>query len=269
MPGPKPKNLVQTIERAAFIFDILRQYPNGLSLGELAHKAQLPKGTAHRLLSSMAYFDLIRQETTTKNYHLGFKLVDLGNLLLSQIDLRSQARPFLINLSETVKETVHLVVLDRDKALYVDKVDLHPKVSGLQMVSRLGSRISLHCSSVGKILLAYMEKSEAEKLISGSALARRTANTITDPQKLMQHLAVIRANGYAIDDEENEEGIRCVAAPIRNGSGRVEAAVSISGPTTRITTERIETDLKIRIRETATRISAQMGCTDRVNFSNG
>ena len=262
MTGSKPKNLVQTIERAAFIFDILSQSPNGLSLGDLAHKANLPKGTAHRLLSSMAYFDLIRQEPTTKNYHLGFKLVDLGNLLLMQIDLRSQARSFLINLSETVKETVHLVVLDKDKALYVDKVNLHQKASGLQMVSRLGSRIALHCSSVGKVLLAYMEKSDAENLISDIELAKRTQNTISDPKELMQHLSFVRENGYAIDDEENEEGIRCVAAPIRNGSGRVEAAVSISGPTTRITMERIETELKKLICETANGISAQLGCKD-------
>jgi IclR family transcriptional regulator, KDG regulon repressor len=260
MNSPKPKNLVQTIERAAFILDILSHPPNGLSLGELARKANLPKGTAHRLLSSMAYFDLIRQEPTTKNYLLGFKLVDLGNLLLSQIDLRSQARPLLINLSETVQETVHLVVLDKDKALYVDKVNLHQKASGLQMVSRLGSRIALHCSSVGKVLLAYMEKSDAEKLISGIELAKKTQNTISDPKKLIRHLSIVRDNGYAIDDEENEEGIRCVAAPIRNGSGRVEAAVSISGPTTRITMDRIQTDLKNLICETANSISAQLGC---------
>jgi IclR family KDG regulon transcriptional repressor len=262
MKETKPKNLVQTIERESYIFDILSQFPNGLSLGELARKTNLPKGTAHRLLSSMAYFDFIRQEPTTKNYHLGFKLADLGNLMLSQIDLRSQARSFLINLSETVKETVHLVVLDRDKALYIDKVDLHPKVSGLQMVSRLGSRISLHCSSVGKVLLAYMEKTDAEKLISGTKLAKRTENTITDSDELMRHLAAVRENGYAVDDEENEEGIRCVAAPIHNGSGRIEAAMSISGPTTRITMERIETELKELVCETANHISVQLGCKD-------
>ncbi len=262
MTRPKPKNLIQTIERAAFIFDILGQAPNGLSLGDLARQANLPKGTAHRLLSSMAYFDLIRQEPTTKNYHLGFKLVDLGNLLLSQIDLRGQARSFLIHLSETVKETVHLVVLDRDKALYIDKVDLHSRASGLRMVSRLGSRIALHCSSVGKVLLAYMDKDDVKRLISGAGLAGRTKNTITDPEELMRHLSFIRENGYAIDDEENEEGIRCVAAPIRDGAGRVEAAMSISGPTTRITMERIETELKALVRETANNISVQLGCKE-------
>ena len=269
MSGPKPKNLVQTIERAAFIFDILGQYPNGLSLGELARLASLPKGTAHRLLSSMAYFDLIRQEPETKNYHLGFKLADLGNLLLSQIDLRRQARSFLLNLSETVKETVHLVVLDQDKALYIEKVDLHSKASGLQMVSRLGARIPLHCSSVGKVLLAFMKKTDAEKLIAGAGLPQRTANTITDRHELMQHLASVRKNGYAIDNEENEEGIRCVAAPIRTGGGKVEAAMSISGPITRITMERIETELKTLVCETADNISAQLGCWDEQQTVSG
>ena len=262
MTGPKPKNLVQTIERTAFIFDILSQFPNGLSLGELSRQTNLPKGTAHRLLSSMAYFDFVRQEPTSKNYHLGFKLVDLGNLLLSQIDLRSQARSFLINLSETVRETVHLVVLDQDKALYIDKVDLHPKASGLHMISRLGSRIALHCSSVGKVLLAYMEKVDAEKLIAGVGLTKRTPNTISEPEALMQHLSLVREKGYAIDDEENEVGIRCVAAPIRSGNCRVEAALSISGPTTRISLERIEKELKKLICETANSISIQLGCKD-------
>lgn len=259
MAGAKPKNLVQTIERVAFILDIVGRYPNGLSLGDLAHEANLPKGSAHRLLSSMTYFDFVRQDPTTKNYHLGFKLVDLGNLLLSQIDLRSEARPFLIHLSESVKETIHLVVLDGNMALYIDKVDLYTKSSGLQMISRLGSRIELHCSSVGKVLLANMEDSDAEAIISNTGLTRRTAKTITDPSQLMRHLSSIREKGYAIDDEENEGGIRCVGAPIRNERGQVKAAMSISGPATRITPERIETELKQRVCETAGQISAKLG----------
>jgi IclR family KDG regulon transcriptional repressor len=259
MAGSKPKNLVQTIERVAFILDIVGRYPHGLSLGDLAHEANLPKGTAHRLLSSMSYFDFVRQDPTTRNYHLGFKLVELGNLLLSQIDLRSEARPFLIHLSESVKETIHLVILDGNKALYIDKVDLHIKASGLHMISRLGSRIELHCSSVGKVLLAHMEDGHGKSIISNTGLTMRTANTITSSSQLMRHLSSIRKNGYAIDDEENEDGIRCVAAPIRNERGQVKAAMSISGPATRITLERIETDLKHRVCETASQISAKMG----------
>jgi hypothetical protein len=105
MTNPKPKNLVQTIERTAFILDIIGRYPNGLSLEDLALEANLPEGTTHRLVSSLASFDFIRQDPVTVNYHLGFKLADLENLLLSRIDLRSKMRFFLIELSETVKET--------------------------------------------------------------------------------------------------------------------------------------------------------------------
>ena len=255
----RPKNLVQAIERAAVILDILGQFPKGLSVGEIAGRINLPKGTVHRLLSSLAYFDYVRQETTTRHYQLGFKLVELGNCLLSQIDLRDDARPFLIALAEAVQETVHLVVRDNQKALYIDKVHLNPVRVGLQMVSRLGGHIPLHCSSVGKVLLADMPDEQSDAIIRMSELTRRTPNTIVDPDKLRKHLRKVHEQGFAIDDEENETGIRCVAAPIRNETGRVEAAISISGPATRITKSSIDKRLKARVCETALEISRKIG----------
>ncbi|MFC1877329.1 IclR family transcriptional regulator [Thermodesulfobacteriota bacterium] len=257
--GKKPTNLVQTIARTALILESLGQYPNGLSLGELSEKVDLPKGTTHRLLTSMAYFDFIRQDQVTKHYHLGFKLVELGNNLLSHIDIRKEARPYLIDLSDDVQETIHLVVLDQNKALYIDKVDLHSRRGGLQMVSRLGSRNPLNCTAVGKVLLAYMPEMDAEIIIQQIDPDRRTNNTITDPSELKRHLNTIRAKGYAIDDEENEIGVRCVAAPIRNEIGKVVAAMSVSGPTTRITSKKIDESLKTRVTETAMRISRKLG----------
>ncbi|MDX2511780.1 MAG: IclR family transcriptional regulator, partial [Desulfobacterales bacterium] len=152
----KPSNLVQTIERVSLILDILGKSPHGISVGELSEKTGLPKGTTHRLLSSSAYFDLVRQDSTTKKYHLGFKLVELGNRLLSQLDFRNEARPYLKELAERTKETVHMVILDRNEGLYVDKVDAAEHASGLRMISALGSRIPAHCSAVGKILLAFL-----------------------------------------------------------------------------------------------------------------
>jgi len=257
--GKKPTNLVQTIARTALILESLGQYPNGLSLGELSEKVGLPKGTTHRLLTSMAYFDFIRQDQVTKHYHLGFKLVELGNNLLSHIDIRKEARPYLIDLSNDVQETIHLVVLDQNKALYIDKVDMHSRRGGLQMVSRLGSRNPLNCTAVGKVLLAYMHEMDAEIIIQQIDPDRRTNNTITDPSELKRHLNTIRAKGYAIDDEENEIGVRCVAAPIRNEIGKVVAAMSVSGPTTRITKKKIDEPLKTRVTETAMRISRKLG----------
>jgi IclR family acetate operon transcriptional repressor len=257
--GKKPANLVQTIERTALILEILGHYPGGLSLGELSEKVELPKGTTHRLLTSLAYFDFIRQNQVTKHYHLGFKLVELGNHLLNHIDLRKEAHSYLVALSDEVQETVHLVVLDQDKALYIDKVDLHSRRGGLQMVSSLGSRVPLHCTAVGKILLAYLPESEAEIIIENINPIQRTNNTITNSSELKQHLKMIRTTGYAIDDEENEEGVRCVAAAIRNEMGEIVAAMSVSGPTTRITIKKIDDSLKSRVAETAMRISRKLG----------
>ncbi|MGD2184862.1 MAG: IclR family transcriptional regulator [Desulfobacterales bacterium] len=255
----KPGNLVQTIERVATIFDVMAQSVQGISLKELSAKVGLPKGTTHRLLASLAYFGYVRQVSESKNYQLGFKLVELGNRLLDQLDLRTQARPFLINLCKRTNETVHLVILDQNEALYVDKVESDEKPGGLQMVSRIGSRMPAHCSSVGKVFLAQLSDSELDTLIKEKGLIKRTVNTISDPDKLKQHLKGIRQKGYAVDDEENEKGIRCVGAPIFNRQGQVIAAISISGPTVRITKKVIQQNLKNEVIRTALDISGEFG----------
>lgn len=255
----KPGNLVQTIERVANIFDVMAQSARGISLKELSAGVGLPKGTTHRLLSSLAYFGYVRQVSENKNYQLGFKLVELGNRLLNQLDVRAQARPFLVGLSKGIKETVHLVVFDQNEALYVDKVESDEKPGGLQMVSRVGLRIPAHCSSVGKVFLAQLSDSELDTLIKEKGLTKRTQNTITDPEELKQHLKVIRQKGYAVDDEENEKCIRCVGAPIFNQRGQVIAAISISGPTIRITQKIIQQTLRKAVIRTALDISREMG----------
>jgi len=258
-PEQRPNNLVQTIERVATIFDAMAQSAQGISLKELSAKVDLPKGTTHRLLSSLAYFGYVRQASESKNYHLGFKLVELGNRLLDQLDLRAQARPFLVNLCKRTKETVHLVVLDQNEALYIDKVESDEKPGGLQMVSRVGLRVSTHCSSVGKVLLAHLSDQQLHALIKEDGLEKRTENTIIDPGKLKRHLKVVRQQGYAIDDEENEKGIRCVGAPVLNQQGQVIAAISISGPTVRMTKKIIQKTLQNEVIRTALDISRELG----------
>jgi len=258
-PEQKPGNLVQTIERVSTIFDVMAQSAQGISLKELSAKVGLPKGTTHRLLSSLAYFGYVRQVSENKNYQLGFKLVELGNRLLDQLDLRGQTRPFLIDLCKRTRETVHLVVLDQNEALYIDKVESDEKPGGLQMVSRVGSRMPMHCSSVGKVFLAQLSDQELDALIKKNGLKKRTANTITDTDKLKHHLKVIRQKGFAVDDEENEKGIRCVGAPIFNQQGQVIAAISISGPTVRITKKIMQQTLKNEVIRTASDISREFG----------
>lgn len=255
----KPNNLVQSIERVATIFDVLAQSSQGISLRELSTRVKLPKGTTHRLLSSLAYYGYIRQTPETKSYHLGFKLIELGNSLLSQLDIRSQAKPFLNDLSKRIKETVHLVILDKYEALYIDKVESNVKQGGLQMVSRVGFRVPVHCSSVGKVLLAHLSENVLDGIIKEKGLSKRTKNTITNPESLKAHLKMVRTQGYAIDDEENEEGIRCVGAPIFNQEGQMIAAISISGPTVRITRKLIQDIYRKEIIKTASAISRELG----------
>jgi len=256
----KPNNLVQTIERVALILDILGQNPQGVSVKDLSVKTSLPRGTTHRLLSSLAYFDFVRQNGTNKNYFLGFKLVELGNLLINQLDFRNEARPFMLELAEKTKETVHLVVLDQNEALYIDKVALNQ--TGLQMMSRVGSRIPLHSSSVGKVLAAYLDEDELDRMINAKGLPRRTKNTITNLLRFKKHIKNVKAKGYAIDDEENENGIRWVSAPIRDENGLVIGAMSISGPAIRLTLKAIQDSLKDQVCETALNISIKIGFRD-------
>jgi DNA-binding IclR family transcriptional regulator len=259
----KPNNLVQTIERASFILDILGQNPQGISIRELSTKIKLPKGTTHRLLSSLSYFGYVRQDPKTRNYLLGLKLVELGQLLLGQLDIRKEAEPFLRDLAERTKETVHLVFLDRNEIVYIDKVETDQNPSGLKMASRVGLRNPAHSSAVGKVLLAHFPEEELKNFIKEKGLAKRTGNTIVDPTQLKEHLKSVRAQGYAIDDEENEKGIRCVAAPIYNEVGKTVAAISISGPAFRITKKVIQEPLKKEVMETALKVSQRLGFRDK------
>ncbi len=128
----KPNNLVQTIERASQLLDILGRSPRGISLRELPAKTKLPKGTTYCLLSSLSYFGYVRQDPKTRDYFLGFKLVELGNLLLNQLDLRKEAEPFLRDLAERMKETVHMVIMDRDEVVYIDKVETESPSAALE-----------------------------------------------------------------------------------------------------------------------------------------
>src|SRR3990170_3084540 len=182
----KPNNLVQTIERVSLILDIVGQHPQGISIRDLSTKVKLPKGTTHRLLSSLSYFGYVRQEPKTRNYILGLKFVELGQILLSQLDLRKEAEPFLRDLAERTKETIHLVILDRNEIVYIDKVETDQNPSGLKMASRIGLRNPAHSCAVGKVILAHFSEDELTSFIQERNLVKRTENTIVDPIQLRE-----------------------------------------------------------------------------------
>jgi IclR family transcriptional regulator, KDG regulon repressor len=256
---PKPSNLVQTIERAAQILDLVGQTSHGMSIRDLSARLSLPKGTVHRLLSSLAYFGYIRQDPQTKNYFLGLKLLELGNLIVDQFDLRRIAEPILKDLAGRTNETVHMVILDTNEIVYIDKIETEQARGGLKMASRVGSRNLAHCCAVGKVLLSHLTEEDVDNLIAEKGLPRKTDNTMTSPSQFKAHLKTVLQQGYAVDDEENEKGIRCVAAPILNDKGWAVSAISLSGPAFRVTKKLVQDTLKKEVMRAAVEISRLLG----------
>jgi DNA-binding IclR family transcriptional regulator len=258
----KPNNLVQTIERVSLILEMVGQTSQGMSIRDLSAGLNLPKGTIHRLLSSLSFFGYIRQDPETKIYFLGLKLMDLNAQLSNQLDFRKVAEPILRDLAEKTKQTAHLVILDRDAVVYIDKIETQQPAGGLKMASRVGSRNPAHSSAVGKVLLSFFQEEALEDFLQRKGLPRRTANTITDPDAFREHLKIVRSHGYAMDDEENEQGIRCVGAPIFDGKGRPVAAISVSGSVFQVTKKAVHDVIKGEVMAAAAEISRRLGFQD-------
>ena len=243
------KNLV----RALALLKLLSGNPGGMSLAEVSRVGALPKPTAHRLLSVLAEAGMVR-ETGSGGYGLGPECLVLGSAFLDGLDLRREAREILEALVERTGETCHLGIRDGDRVVYVEKVESPQMV---QLRSRIGLIAPLHTTALGKVLLAYGEEAEVEALFA-AGLEKRTANTITDLDEFRVRLDLIRESGFAVDDVENEEGIRCVAAPVFDHDGKVVASISVSGPEYRVPSDRLE-DLGKEVSDAALTLSRRIG----------
>jgi IclR family acetate operon transcriptional repressor len=250
----RQENTVQSIERAMRILEELAEEKDGIGVTELSRRLDLHKSTVHRLLSTLLGLGYVEQNPHSERYRLGMKLLYLGGSILERMDLRREAHELLKQLCDEVNEAVHLVIPDGDKALYIDKIDGNRTI---RMYSQIGRRAPLHASAVGKAILAFSPEEFAEKIIK-KGLERYTSKTIVDPGELREHLRQIKIRGYAVDDEENEEGIRCVGSPIFDYTGRVIGAVSVSGATVTIPPERVE-ELASKVMDCARNISRKMG----------
>lgn len=246
----------KTVIKALGLLSLVAQQP-GRSLAELSRDADLPAPTAHRLLRALVGDGLVRADPHNR-YHLGSRCLVLGSRFLETVDVRTEARPGLERLVATTGETAHLGVPDGTEVVYVDKVETsHP----VRMYSRIGGRSPMHSTAIGKALLAHGEESLVDRVIS-AGLECRTPNTITDPDRFRAELDRTRARGYAVDDIENEDGIRCVAAPIRVDRRVPIAAVSVSGPASRLTDPRLH-EVAGTVIEVAREISRSLGFDDQ------
>ena len=217
---------VPAVERTLAILELLATSRAGLALPEIAKNLSLPKSSAHCLLITLERHRYLQRNETTGRYRFGSKLFSLGNMSLSGFEVRQAAVPHMCSLMERTGLTVHLAVLERYEAVVVEKV----KPPGVfKLATWLGKRMDLHCTSLGKALIAHLPEEEMARLVRETGLPRHNDNSIASLRKLKEDLARSRRLGYSFDDEEDEIGYRCIGAPVFDEAGHVAAAISISG----------------------------------------
>lgn len=229
------KGGVQSVERIFQLIEHLAAHPTGVSLQTLAGETGLAKSTVHRLLASLVGLGYVVQDEENGHYRLTLKMFELSSGIVDSMDIMGVAKAHLERLSQRTGEAVHLVIRDGRDIVYIYKTESGP----MRMASRVGLRSPLYCTGVGKAILATLPGDELEDIWTHSNVQKLTDKTITDLEELRSQLVEVRANGYAIDDEENELGVRCVAVAIPGPDGRAESAFSISGLAPYMTPERI------------------------------
>jgi IclR family transcriptional regulator, KDG regulon repressor len=225
-----------------------------LGISELSRRLGVAKSTVHRLAATLAAEGLLEQDRETEKYRLGIALFRLGALVRRRMDISSQGRPYLYELREKTKESVHLAILDGTEIMYVYNLE---STQAIRMRSDLGVRKPAYCTAEGQAILAFQPQAVVDAVIV-QGLSPRTSQTITDPAKLIKALAVVRQRGCAIEDEESEIGMRGISAPIRDDAGEVVAAVGLAGPVTRLSKKAITTFIP-HVIETADLVSRRLG----------
>lgn len=247
--------IIQSVDRALKILDLFDEYTPELKITEISERMQLNKSTVHSLLKTLQKHGYIESDSESRKYRLGMKLFERGNFVVFNLDIRSVAKKYLLDLSMKTGHTIHLVILEGKEGVYIDKVE---GTSGNVQYSRIGRRAHIHSTGVGKVLIAFKKENEIANILKDYSFEKQTTNTITDKQDFINELAKVRDEGYAVDNEENEPGICCVAFPVYNHSGEVIAAFSLSMPTPQLNTEQLDF-ITPMMEDAAKKISREMG----------
>ncbi|MBT2689140.1 IclR family transcriptional regulator [Bacillus sp. ISL-47] len=247
--------IIQSVERALKIMDLFDERERELSITEISKRMNLHKSTVHSLLKTLQEQRYISQNEENGKYRLGLKLFERGNMVLSNLDLRKVARQHLERLSATTNLTVHLVILDGQEGVYIDKVE----GSGVTVLySRIGRRVPVHTSAVGKSLISTKTDAELDQFLKNYQYTKQTPKSISSKEELLSEIDHVRMAGYSVDNEENEPGIVCFAVPIKDYSGKVIAGISMSMPATKVTDETREHYVGI-LKDCSTSISQDLG----------
>lgn len=230
------KTGVQSVARIFSIVETLAAHPQGMNLQAVAEETKLAKSTVHRLLSSLIQLGYALQDGVTGQYRLTLRLFELSSAAVSEMNVLSTAKPYLDRLAARTGEAIHLVIRDGTDVVYLYKAE----AGGMHMGSRIGLRSPMYCTGVGKAIMATLSAGEVEQIWKSSHHKACTPHTITRYADLLAQLEKIRARGWAVDDEENELGIRCVALALPGAGGRADAAFSISSLAPNMSDERME-----------------------------
>jgi len=251
----KSEYIIQAVSHALDLLEQFHDDVDELGVTELSKRLKLHKNNVFRLLATLESRGYIEQNRATENYRLGLKSLELGQTFIKQMGLLRQAKPILENMVAESNETSYVVIFKEGHSVYLDVVETDLTV---RVVSRVGSRLPAYCTAAGKAQLAFMSDEELEEVLP-SQLSQHTSTTLADRDKLKAQLAEIAKQGYAIDDEELDLGVRCVAAPIRDYTRRIIGALSLSGPAMRFSMERIEKELIPLVMNSAEELSTRLG----------
>lgn len=227
--------MIRSIGKAFTVLEIIGREKE-LGIAEMVKELKWKKSTIHRIASTLEVLGYLEQNPATSKYRLSLKLFSLGNLTQTRLNLHAAALPFLQKLQSDTGESIYLGVMDRHEVLYVEHL---PSQHLLQPLVQLGSRAPLHCTAIGKVLISELNVDELRTIFRTSGLKKSTPHTITNLKALERALAEIRKKGFAIDNQEYHVGIRSIAAPIRDGAGRVIAGISVAGPTVRLSVDNL------------------------------
>ena len=259
---------VFALRRGLSILDQFSGHHGDLGVNEIGRLVGMHKSTVSRLCATLENAGYLERDSSTNRFRLGARIYQLAGSSAPTTDVRLLARPVMLELVESSRETATLGVREGNDIVTIDVVD---GLNYMRMATRVGMRTQLHASAVAKAVLAWMPEAEVDELLAEWPMTALTPNTVTDAATLKSRLSEVRERGFALDMEEMEEGLRCVAAPIRDPRGRVVAGISISGPRHRMTEEAMQR-FGLLVREAGEKISARLGTPpvmlERVSGSN-
>src|SRR6266567_319733 len=251
---PKRNYDITALQRGLRLLHLFSESPRGLTAKQVAALSRLPVSTVHRFLANLVTAGFLNRDGEG-TYHLGIACFSIGQAAVGQLDIRRLSLPYLKELNQQTRETIHLTVRHGLSAVYVEKLDSPEQ---LRIHSRIGAAVPLYCTAVGKVMLSYMPDGERQRVLPQLALKRLTPHTVGNLQELEAELCRVRKNGYACDLEENELHIRCIAAPIWDHAGCVNASLSITAPMVRMVAARLR-QLAPLIQAAGLQISRELG----------